>query len=955
VTLRVTDNGSPPLNTNQTFTINVGNANDAPSFTSTPVTAATEDALYTYNVTTADPDGGSRTISAPTLPSWLSLASVNSSNGTATLRGTPTQAHVGNHSVTLRVTDNGAPPLNANQTFTITVGNANDAPVITGQTPNPIGIARNTSLTIQLSHLIVSDPDDSYPSDFSLTVLNGSNYTRTGNTITPASNFTGTLSVPVRVNDGATNSNTFNLQVSVRVVNRPPEVVAPIPSQTGTEGGPFQLRNAAGAATTLAAFFRDPDGDALRYEVSGLPPSGSLVANVTTGAIAGTPLTLDAREAPYVVRVTANDGVSPANELPAQSFNLTISVLNRVDIGLTITATPAPAGVNTAIGWSFVIANAGAQPAGPVEVTAEFAGNPLRFGAVQNCTVTPVEDRQRLTCSISSIGAGASATVVATAQAAQPGDASVTANAVALQPGPIDPNPTNNQASATVNVAETLSAGPAQVLASRDSRKAAAGDINGDGFVDLALAKSAGPGAELYLNVSVGANSTKRRLSDTPTAVAASAPAADVALADLDGDADLDLVMARDIGQANTVLRNDGLGAFTLLSTIDGGTSNDVAAADVDGDRIVDLVFANSGPNTVYLNRTGGTFIRSTALDNDNSRHVIAVDLDLDNLPDLVFANANGPSRFYRNTGGGTFATGVVVDNGGAESVASADFNRDGRPDLVFGQLSAASGPPSNRVYQNNPGASGAAFVLVGRLGASPTIDVLATDIDVDGAADVIVITSTGTHQVYRGNGAGGFSLHPVQFSSPTAMGAALGSFSVDARMDLAVGGTASTGVFINDGRGALGPGDTAPPVIQLVGLGTVSVTVGDTYQDQGATATDDIDGNLTSKIALQNPVNTALVGSYTVTYNVMDTSGNTAQATRTVRVGAREGTGGGGGGAIGLWELALGLLVSFMVLTARSRGNNNASNLRYWMWRRDRGGNGHTRGAGGVCRGHLR
>jgi hypothetical protein len=889
----------------------------APSFTSAPVTAANEDASYTYEVRTTDNQSGQRRITAPTLPSWLTLSNVNLSSGSARLSGTPTQAHVGAHAVTLLVT-NISRNTSATQSFTITVANVNDAPVITGQTPNPIVLARNTSLTIQLSHLIVSDPDDSYPSDFSLTVLNGSNYSRNGNTITPTTNFTGTLSVPVRVNDGAANSNTFNLQVSVQIVNRPPEIVAPIPSQTGREGQPFQLRNGAGSTTTLAAFFRDLDGDPLRYEVTGLPPSGSLVANVTTGAITGTPLATDARDTPYVVRVTANDSRSPASQLPTQSFDLMITALARPDIALSITVVPAPAVVNTAVEWRFAIGNGAQQAVGPVELTAEFAGNPLSFGPVPSCTVTPVMDRQRMVCSVASIGAGATVTIIATSRAAQSGDATATADAVLLgSPGP-DPNPANNRATATLNVAQTLSTGPAQVLPSPDSRKAAAGDINGDGFVDLALAKGAGSSAEFYLNVQEAAPSAKRKLSETPMALVAAIPASDVALADLDRDGDLDLVMANNTGQGSTVFQNGGLGTFTLLATIASGTSNAVAAADFDGDGFADLAFANASASAVYLNRAG-TFTRSATLGNDDSRQVIAVDLDLDNLPDLVFANANGPSRFYRNLGGGSFAAGVVVDAGGAESVASGDFNRDGRADLVFGQLSTQSSPPSNPVYQNNPGATGApSFVLTGRLGASPTIDVLATDVDVDGTTDVVVITSTGTHQVYRGDGAGGFSLHPVQFSSATATGAVLGSFNADTRVDLAVGGTASNGVFFNDGRGALGPGDTSPPVIQLVGEATVTVTVSQAYQDAGASATDDIDGNLTSKIVTNNNVDTSIIGTYRVTYDVVDTSGNAAtQVTRTVRITPREAAGGGGGGAIGLLDLVVGLLVAAFCIVA--------------------------------------
>src|SRR5207249_9406554 len=80
--------------------------------------------------------------------------------------------------------------------------------------------------------------------------------------------------------------------------------------------------------------------------------------------------------------------------------------------------------------------------------------------------------------------------------------------------------------------------------------------------------------------------------------------------------------------------------------------------------------------------------------------------------------------------------------------------------------------------------------------------------------------------------------------------------------------------------------GDTTPPVITLRGSTSVSVEIGSTYTDAGATASDNVDGNITSKIVTFNPVNTSLVGTYTVTYNVSDTAGNAAtQVTRTVNV----------------------------------------------------------------------
>ena len=99
---------------------------------------------------------------------------------------------------------------------------SNIPPEITGQ--SALSTPEETALTITLGHLTVTDPDNTYPDDFTLSVQNGTNYTRSGNTITPVADFNGTLTVPVTVNDGTDNSNTFNLSVTVSAVNDPPEI-----------------------------------------------------------------------------------------------------------------------------------------------------------------------------------------------------------------------------------------------------------------------------------------------------------------------------------------------------------------------------------------------------------------------------------------------------------------------------------------------------------------------------------------------------------------------------------------------------------------------------------------------------------------------------------------------------------------------------------------------------------
>jgi hypothetical protein len=79
---------------------------------------------------------------------------------------------------------------------------------------------------------------------------------------------------------------------------------------------------------------------------------------------------------------------------------------------------------------------------------------------------------------------------------------------------------------------------------------------------------------------------------------------------------------------------------------------------------------------------------------------------------------------------------------------------------------------------------------------------------------------------------------------------------------------------------------DESAPVITLKGNTTASVDFKGTYTDDGATATDDKDGDLTSSIVVTNPVMTNSAETYTIKYNVSDKAGNAAtEVTRTVNV----------------------------------------------------------------------
>ena len=84
---------------------------------------------------------------------------------------------------------------------------------------------------------------------------------------------------------------------------------------------------------------------------------------------------------------------------------------------------------------------------------------------------------------------------------------------------------------------------------------------------------------------------------------------------------------------------------------------------------------------------------------------------------------------------------------------------------------------------------------------------------------------------------------------------------------------------------------DSVNPVITLNGNSTMSIVQNTTFTDPGATATDNVDGNITNRIQTSGTVNTSVVGTYLIQYSVSDTAGNSSSVTRTVYVVAAAST----------------------------------------------------------------
>lgn len=101
--------------------------------------------------------------------------------------------------------------------ISIEVTPVNDVPVIL-DTNVTFSTLESTPLLINVNDLVIQDPDNTFPDDFTLTVLDGENYSVNENQVIPDPDFSGTLSISIVVNDGTDDSAPFNTEVVVEEV-----------------------------------------------------------------------------------------------------------------------------------------------------------------------------------------------------------------------------------------------------------------------------------------------------------------------------------------------------------------------------------------------------------------------------------------------------------------------------------------------------------------------------------------------------------------------------------------------------------------------------------------------------------------------------------------------------------------------------------------------------------------
>ena len=835
----------------------------------------------------ADPDGDALLFSAGGLPTSLRIDSA-----TGVISGTPADGDEGSHAVRVTASD-GVASASGRYSLDIVVV---DEPPVLPDPPPALSTPEDTPLEITPQLLDARDEDveslsvvltpPSADADFTLT--------GGGRVVQPKPDFNGTLTVEASVRDATSSSNRVMLAIEVTPVNDAPRIET-VPAQTASEGVPFEL--------SLRDFVSDPEDDPITFSAAGLPPDLSL--DSASGAISGTPA-VAAAAGPHTVEFTAQD----AEASSSASFELRVTAADRADLSVEADVAPNPALTGSAATFTFTVSNASGIDVGNASFDVAFTGDApfvIDDAADPDCALEPDADTVALRCTFASFAAGASRSVDVTGSAEQAAEISAAARVAIAEGVPIDDVPDNDEASITLVVARSLGTGAAEEIAAPDLAAVAIGDFDGDGAPDLAAAGPAQP-VLVFVGREGSADGERAGFSSEPIAIGEPLDAIDLAAADIDGDGDTDLVAA-DANGAHQLLLNDGAGSFAPSAVAGGTRSEGLTIADFDGDGRADLAFAGRDPgaNRVYLSGGGGALADAGAILDVPAADVAAADVG-GGPAQLVFATEAGYLAIVNVDG----TPAGEIRSGPGESLTSADFDGDGRADLV---LARRDGSDPDGVFVNTSAAA-ASFFLAAELGRAATVTALADDFDMDGRTDIVAISADGGHRLYTNSSAANleFVLAAEQFATTDAKAAAAGDLNGDGRPDVAVASSDGIAVFLNDGRGNLGRGDETAPTLSLVGDPRITIVVGESYTDPGATASDDVDGDLTDRIVVDNPVDVDVIGAYTVTYNVTDSSGNSATTlTRTVDVTAREAGGGGGGGRIGLAMLlslgaALGL-----------------------------------------------
>ncbi|MEM7335100.1 MAG: VCBS repeat-containing protein [Chloroflexota bacterium] len=329
------------------------------------------------------------------------------------------------------------------------------------------------------------------------------------------------------------------------------------------------------------------------------------------------------------------------------------------------------------------------------------------------------------------------------------------------------------------------------------------GDVNGDGYLDLAIATSANGRERVYLY--------DERLGDLESTPSWRADgfnhARQLEWADLDNDRDLDLVvhygddLAVYVNQLPPLLQN----ANDNDSVAEGVNSYAIDMADFNQDGFIDIAIGNNSNdgsgslNQIYLNNGGNLFldrqIVNVGTSPDETYGVAWADVNSDGILDLGVANGGRTGEANRIYFGQQIGAEIslattpitlpIEDN--SRDLVWGDVDGDGDLDLVV-----ANFQQPNLLYINNGQDSfsdeGFAFGVDDRGVGFKSIRLDLGDIDADGDLDLAVANDGEPNRIYFNNN-GRFSDTAFQEfgTNERSYGLDWGDYDGDGQLDLAI------------------------------------------------------------------------------------------------------------------------------------------------------------------------